>query len=149
MNTRRFATLLATAGLSLTLIGAGLSAEFTDNATAEVGVQVGTFGISIDSAQGTVTGSTVYYDAGVIQSSAPGSRPFAFTIANIGSMPTTVSIAGTAVGPAAFSAVAPPASFTLAPGESRLVNGGIQWTELSNGDLGLTASVSYAITATQ
>lgn len=47
MKTRKFATLLAIAGLSLTLIGAGLGATFTDSATAGMTVQVGTFNIDI------------------------------------------------------------------------------------------------------
>ena len=146
---RKIAALLVALGLTLGLLGAGISATFTDTATAEVGVQVGTFGISISSAQGTVTGSSVYYDAGFIQSSVAGSRAFTFTITNDESIPATISIVATVTGPAAFSAVAPPVSFTLAQGESHVVTGGIQWDELFNPDLGQNASVSYAITATQ
>jgi hypothetical protein len=148
---RKILTTLVALGLTLGLLGAGISATFTDSAQAEVRVQVGQFGIEISAeAPATVNGDSVYLDAGFIQTSAPGSRPLTYTLTNIGTMPATISIAATVVSASeAFSAIAPPAGFTLAPGESRVVNGGVSWTELGNADLGVGVNVLYAISAVQ
>ncbi len=147
MKTRKFATLLATAGLSLTLIGAGLGATFTDSATAGVTVQVGTFNIDITSAQGTVVGNTVTFAVPTIQSSAAGSAPFAFTVTSTGSIPALIHV--TTTGPAApfVDMLGPVADFTLTEGESHVFNGGLDWPELFNGQLGQSYSVTYTIEA--
>jgi len=147
MNTRRFATLLATAGLSLTLIGAGLGATFTDSATAGMTVEVGTFNIDITSAQGTVVGNTVTYTVPTIQSSAAGSAPFTFTVTSTGSIPAQIHV--TATSPAApFVDMLPlVADFTLNQGESHVFNAGLSWPELFNADLGMSTTVTYTISA--
>ena len=48
-NTRKSAALIATAGLSLMLVGAGLSATFTDSGVVSQSVSVGTFQIELSS----------------------------------------------------------------------------------------------------
>ena len=47
-----------------------------------------------------------------------------------------------------FTSIAPPAAFPLSAGASQLVNVGLQWTELSNANLGENISIVYSISAT-
>jgi predicted ribosomally synthesized peptide with SipW-like signal peptide len=160
MTLRKAAGLLIAAGLMIGLIGAGVSATFTDSATAVANISVGTFGIQVtsstanavvDSSSGQLGGWThsVTLACPTIQSSAAGSCPLEFTVTNKGSMPATIVItAAVSGGDAQFSAIPVTATSPLAASAATDYNGGIQWSALSNGDLGANASVTYTITAT-
>jgi predicted ribosomally synthesized peptide with SipW-like signal peptide len=156
MTLRKLAGLLVAFGLMLGLIGAGVSAQFTDNATAQMSVRVGTFDITLSSTQGTVScplntfdSCTVTYTAPEIQSSAPASAPFSFTVTSNGTIPANITVSAVVTGGGPFSdslgAVAP---FQLTNGQSHVFSGGLSWTELGMSDLGTTHSVTYTILAT-
>jgi hypothetical protein len=144
----------------LGLVGAGVSATFTDGATAAMNVHVGTFNINVSSAQGAVactpglpgqeTGSacTITYNAAEIRSSVASSAPFAFTVTSTGTIPALIHVTATTP-PAPFTDVlGAVADFTLTQGESHTFNAGLGWPELFNGDLGDSASITYTILAT-
>jgi hypothetical protein len=152
---RRFTASLATFALVLGLFGAGISATFSDSATAQMTVHVGTFNIDMTSAQGVVACSpgpapavcTVTYDAGTILSSAAGSKPFAFTVTSTGSIPALIQVAASSPAAPFADLLAPTADFTLNQGESHVFNAGLSWSELSNAQLGMDVSITYTITA--
>ena len=151
MTLRKAAGLLVAAGLMLGLVGAGVSAVFTDSATATTTIHVGTFNIDISSsAPGVVTvdGTSVTYQCPDILSSVAGSCAFPFTITNTGTIPANITVSATTP-PSPFSdmlgAVAP---FQLAGGAHHDFAAGIQWTELGQGNLGQAVSITYTINAT-
>jgi predicted ribosomally synthesized peptide with SipW-like signal peptide len=147
---------LAAAGLGLGLMGSGVRAAFTDSATAQENVSVGTMGINVSS---TTAGAVVSPDkhsvtlsAGTIQSSSPGQDPLSFTVTNVGSMPVTVTVSSNGGAPA-FAApwsdlFSNPGAEVIAPAGSYTYSGGIAWSTLSNADLGSSHSVTYTISAT-
>ncbi len=160
MTLRKIAGLLAAFGLTLGLIGAGVSATFTDGATAQMSVHVGTFNIDVTSEQGAVTctpgqpgqetgaACTITYNAAEIQSSVASSASFVFTVTSTGTIPALIHVTATTP-PAPFTDVlGAVADFTLNQGESHTFNAGLGWPELFNGDLGDSASITYTILAT-
>jgi hypothetical protein len=147
MTLRKIASVMVAFGLVLGLFGAGISAQFTDSATAGMNINVGTFNVDISSPQGTVSGSTVTFTAPTIQSSAPGSAPFAFTVTSTGSIPAVVSVSATSVAAPFSDILGPVATFTLSQGESHVFNAGLQWAELFNADLGASRSITYTVSA--
>ncbi len=148
---RKIATLLVALGLTLGLLGAGISATFTDTATGTMTVSVGTFNIDLSSSTpgAVVSGGNISFTVATLQSSAPGSAPFVFTVTSTGSIPALIHV--TATTPAApFSDVlGPVADFTLTQGQTHVFNAGLSWPELFNGDLGKSATVTYTVSATQ
>ena len=148
---RKTAAIIAVFALSLGLLGAGLSAQFSDSATATTSIHVGTFAIQIVApSDGVIAadGKSVTYSCPDIQSSVPASCALNFTVKDVGTIAAsnvtvTAAIAGDG---AQFSAVAV-APFTLAAGGTHAVAGGISWTELGNGNLGQTVTVTYTISA--
>ena len=54
-KTRKFAGLIASVAVGISLLGAGTYASFTDSATATDNIAVGTMGIKITSTQNGVT----------------------------------------------------------------------------------------------
>ena len=149
MTLRKIAGLVAAFGLTLGLLGSGISATFTDQATAGMTIQVGTFDIDITSAQGTVSGSIVTFSAPDIQSSAAGSAPFAFTVTSTGSIPALIHVISTSPAAPFTDKLGSVADFTLTQGESHVFKAGLDWPELSNAALGKTVSITYTISATQ
>lgn len=150
-KTRKIAMLLASAGVGVGLLGSGVYASFTDSATATQSVKVGTMGLTITSTQSGVTtdGKNVSYTASQINSSAAGSAPFVYSVNNTGSVNEQVTITPSGLsGP--FSAILAPAdqSFSLPAGQSHVVNDGIAWTALSNGDEGQSVTLTDAVNVT-
>lgn len=153
MKTRRFATLLATAGLSLTLIGAGLNATFTDSGSVGQQVTVGTFGIDLSSTTpGAVVspdGTSITFTAPTILSSAASSAPLSFTVTSTGSIPAVIQISQSALAaPWSSLLVEPVADVTLSGvGQSHTYNAGLAWSELFPEHLGTMVSITYTIDA--
>lgn len=149
MSLRKIAGLAAGFALATGLIGAGVGAQFTGQASAQQNVSVGTFGCKItDHSAGTLSNndSTLYYDAADITSSAPGTRPLNFTVASTGTIPVVLSIAATPVSAPFVDLLAPTTPVTLNTGESHAYSAGIQWlTELTNKNLGQSASIAYVV----
>jgi hypothetical protein len=152
---RKIAAFLVTIGLALGLMGAGISATFSDGATAQMTVRVGSFNIDVSSAQGVVACSpgpapavcTVTYDAGTILSSAAGSMPFNFTVTSTGTIPAVIHVTATTPEAPFTDMLGGVADFTLNQGESHVFNAGLSWPELFNPQLGMTASITYTIAA--
>ena len=149
MTLRKIAAALAALGLVLGLVGAGVSATFQDTASAEMTIHVGTFDIEISSTQGSVVGDTVTFHAPTIQSSAPGSAPFVFTVTSTGSIPALIHVAVTDPGTPFTDLLGPLADFTLNQGQSHVFHAGLAWPELGMSDLGDGHAITYTITATQ
>ncbi len=150
---RKIATLLVALGLTLGLLGAGISATFTDNASATMTVQVGTFDISLASSQGTVDCPaglgvcTVTYTAPDIMSSTAANAPLTFTVTSNGTIPAKIHVTATTPAAPFTDMLGPVADFTLGQNESHVFNGGIAWPELFNAQLGMSTSVTYTVAA--
>ena len=102
MNAHKMAATAAAFGLTLGLIGAGVSAQWTDSATAQAGVSVGTFACTITSPNvGAVVsnnGHTVSWTMPLITNSGQGPyQDFSIDLHNSGSIPQHVT--WTIVGP--------------------------------------------------
>lgn len=148
---RKIATLLVALGLTLGLLGAGISATFTDSATANMSVSVGTFNIDLSSSTpgAVVNGGNVSFTVPSLQSSAAGSAPFVFTVTSTGSIPALIHVTATTPAAPFTDALGPVADFTLTQGQAHVFNAGLAWPELFNGDLGKSAAVTYTVSATQ
>jgi hypothetical protein len=154
MSVRKIAGLAAAFSLAVGLIGAGVSAQFTGQVSAQENLNVGTFGcqISTDTAGATLIGSnhdTVYFDAGTIDSSTAGSKPLSFTVTSTGTIPVVLKIAATPL-PSPFTNLLAPADMVDVTLSSITVmshtyNAGIGWPELSNLNLGQSASIAYVV----
>ena len=148
VNIRRLSVAIGAVG-ALALIGAGVSSSWTDSGTATENVGVGTFGCQLSTLDPNAVisngGHTLTVNMPAIQGSAAGSLSSAFTLTNVGTIPTAVTWAPAAkVGlTSAFTAIAAPAGATLAPMGTEAGNGGVSWTTLSDTDLGAAGSVSY------
>jgi predicted ribosomally synthesized peptide with SipW-like signal peptide len=158
MSVKKIAGLFAGFALAVGLIGAGVSASFTDSVTAQQNINVGTFSCGITTAS---TGATfgavdalgyahsVSYTAPTIMSSAPGNAPFSFTVKNTGSIPDVLTVATSAVS-APWSIIgAPFAPVALAAGDSHPYNTGVSWTELGNGNLGASGTVTWTVSCNE
>jgi predicted ribosomally synthesized peptide with SipW-like signal peptide len=93
MNLRKTAALLAAAGLTAGLVGAGVSASWTDSATAAGTFTVGTLHCAVSSTDpsAVVSGNSVTITAPPITSSAAGNYLTSMTITNTGSITEVVS----------------------------------------------------------
>jgi predicted ribosomally synthesized peptide with SipW-like signal peptide len=152
MKARRIAALVAIGALALGLTGAGLYASFTDSATATQNVSVGTFNIDVTADAPAIVdldAGTVTLDSGTLLSSAPGSKPFTFTVTSTGTIPVSVTIAASALGAPFSDLLTDVGPALLAEGESHVFNGGIAWTELFNQNIGQNVSITYTITAAE
>ena len=148
MSIRKIVGLLAGFALAVGLIGAGVGAQFTGQVSAQENLNVGTFGCKIiDNSAGTLStdGTSLYYDAGTINSSIAGSMPMNFTVESTGTIPVVLNIAATPL-PAPFvDLLSPTAPMTLTTGESQVYTAGISWPELNDTNLGQSASVAYVV----
>jgi predicted ribosomally synthesized peptide with SipW-like signal peptide len=155
MSLRKIVGLLAGFALAVGLIGVGVSASFTDSVTAKENINVGTFSCGITTATdgatyGAVDGlgyaHSVSYTAPTIESSAPGSAPFSFTVKNTGSIPDVLTVATSAVTTPPWSIIgAPFAPVPLAAGDSHPYNTGVSWTTLDNSQLNAHGSVTWTV----
>jgi hypothetical protein len=167
MNLRKVAVLVAAGGLMAGLLGAGVSASYTDSATAALNVAVGTFGCTVSSTDPNAvptSGHAITFNLPPITSSAASSSYVKdLTVTNTGSMPVSVhwtyATGGTLIpsqwqtasggtgGPngMAYATDSMTTDATLAVGTGKTYTGniGFVWTTLDNSYLGQTASVTY------
>jgi predicted ribosomally synthesized peptide with SipW-like signal peptide len=150
MSLRKLVGLLAGFALAVGLIGAGVSASFTDSVTAQENINVGTFSCAITlPSAGTLSNEnhTLTYDAGAIDSSAAGSAPLTFTVKNTGSIAQVQTIASAWTGnlPANFTDMLTAGAQTVPGGDSHTYNAGITWSALDNSALGKSGSIKYTV----
>ncbi len=154
MTLRRLAAVVAALALTVGLIGAGVGASYSDSASAQQNVSIGTFGIEISS---TVPGAVVSPDkhsvtfaAPMIVSSAASSVQFPFTVKSTGSVPVGIKISQTApLAPFTSLLVAPVADELLGQNATHEYMGGLQWPMLVNADLAKVTGITYTATATE
>jgi hypothetical protein len=155
MSLKKLVVLFAALALAVGMIGNGVSAAFTGQVSAQQNVKVGTFGcqISTTTSGATLIGNnkdTVYYDAGEITSSAPSSLPLAFTVTSTGDIPVQLNITATPL-PSPFHNLLtiPSTPVVLTSGQHADFSAGISWPELSNANLGQSASIAYVVNCTE
>ncbi len=154
MSLRKVAALLAAFGLAVGLIQAGVGANFTDQVQAIQNITVGSFGCAVDaSGAGVSLGnyqnghphSVTYTVPTTINSSAPSSAPFSFSVLNYGSIDAVLSITASGL-TTPFSIIGSPfSSVPLAAGASAPISTGIQWTALNNSNLGQTVTATWTV----
>jgi hypothetical protein len=148
---RKTAGILAVTGLLVGLLGSGAGASFFAHLTATEHIDVGTFSCLITASDGSISGdqTSTSYNAPTIESSAAGSAPFSFTVENTGSISQVLTVAKTGQGGNLTSKFTPmpatPTPVVLGAGDSVEITTGIQWTELDNGDLGRTGSMTWTV----
>ena len=143
MSLRKLAGSIAALGLVVGLFGAGIGAQFTDNASATTTIHVGTFDISLSSpTSGAVVTCPVGFDSCTvtldknINDSAPGSAPLAIVVNNLGTIAGDDPRHRHRPSPAPFSdLLGSVADFPLAAGASHQLDAGLSWTELGNPQL--------------
>ena len=151
MTLRKTAGILAVTGLLVGLLGSGAGASFFAHLTATEHIDVGTFSCLITASDGSISGdqTSTSYNAPTIESSAAGSAPFSFTVENTGSISQVLTVAKTGQGGNLTSKFTPmpatPTPVVLGAGDSVEITTGIQWTELDNGDLGRTGSMTWTV----
>ena len=169
MNLRRTAAFVAAAGLTAGLVGAGVSASWTDSATAAGTFTVGTLHCAVSSTDpsAVVSGNSVTITAPPILSSAAGNYLTSMTVTNTGSITEVVhwteATSGTLpanrwspTGPMGYATGAGSdllstdltlnggASHTYANGIGFIwANAGGSGVQLGNADEGMTATVTY------
>lgn len=154
MTLRRLAAVFAALALTVGLIGAGVGASYSDSASAQQNVSIGTFGIEVSS---TVPGAVVSPDkhsvtfaAPMIVSSAASSVQFPFTVKSTGSVPVNVKISQTApLAPFTSLLVAPVQDVLLGQNETHDYMGGLQWPMLVNADLAKVTGITYTAAANE
>jgi predicted ribosomally synthesized peptide with SipW-like signal peptide len=152
MSLRKMAGLFAGFALAVGLIGAGVSASFSDAVTAKENINVGTFQCKIIAATPlaasdgiALDGKSVTYTAPTIMSSAAGSAPFSFTVENTGSIAARLTVSTSPVS-APWSIInAPLPAATLAAGGTQVYSTGVNWTELNNSNLGQVGTVTWTV----
>ena len=155
MSLRKVAGLLGAFGLMIGLVGGGVSAAFTDQVTAAEHINVGTFACKITAATPTTgtplpviaaDGKSVSYTPSNILSDVAGSKPFSFTVKNMGSIPMVLTVTQTAL-TAPFSSILvdPVAPVTLASGDTTVYAAGIAWTELGNPNINQVVQITYTV----
>ena len=156
MTLRKTAAALAVAGLIVGLIGSGIGASFVSQLTATENIAVGGFACRIiEPSDGTIAGDakSVTYTAPTINSSAPGSAPFSFTVENNGDIAQLLTVAKTNQSgnlSGKFSDMpASPSPVSVPAGGSVQITTGIQWTELDNDDLGRFGSMVWTISCNE
>ena len=151
MTLRKTAGALAAFGLVVGLLGSGVGASFFTSLTATENINVGTFSCRIiQPSDGSIASDhqSVTYTAPTINSSAPSSAPFSFTVQNNGSINQvlTVSMTSRAGLSSHFSPMAAtPSPVALAASGTQLITTGVQWSELDTGDLGASGSMTWTI----
>jgi len=148
---RKIATMLVALGLTIGLIGAGVSATFTDGVTATQNINVGDFECKITDASPIAAsngiaadGKSLTYNAPDVLSGAAGSAPFSFTVKATGDIPVLLRITHSALS-APFSSLNDPiAPVPMDAGESKTYNVGLAWSDLA-GYEGASLSITYSV----
>jgi hypothetical protein len=145
---RKIATMLVALGLTIGLLGAGISATFTDSVTATQDISVGDFGCKITAATpiGASNGIALdgkSYTAPDILSSVAGSAPFSFTVTATGDIPVVLSASHSALS-SPFSSLGNLAPVAMDAGSSHTYNVGLAWSDLT-GYAGADLSITYTV----
>ena len=156
---RKVATVLASLGLGVALVGVGVRASYTAGASAIDNANVGQFGCTVSSTDpnAVVNGNSVTITNPPLTSSASGNLLTSISVQNTGTMPAVVhwteATGGTiAWQPAGRMGYASGTSgdplstdLTLQPNASHTYTNGVgfMWAELTNADIGQTATVTY------
>lgn len=155
MKTRKIASITAAVAVVLAMIGAGVYASWSENATASQNLEVGTFSMKIvaatDGAVIATDGKSVTYAVPEIRDSAAATAPFSFTVQSFGEIPIRVDANETTAPAAPFYGlpVVPDGDTVLHEGEQVVFTAGIGWPELGWDELGDSTSVTYAISGTE
>jgi predicted ribosomally synthesized peptide with SipW-like signal peptide len=148
MSLRKIAGLLVAFGLVVGLIGGGVGAAFSDQVTATEDIHVGSFGCIISATTaGTIAPDfkSVTYSAPDITSSAAGSAPLTFTVKSTGSIPVTLKLTQTTP-PAPFTSIlAASADVNLTQNGTHDYAAGLQWSALTNANLGTGVGIVYTV----
>lgn len=169
-KTRKIAGILASIGLGVGLLGAGVYASYTDGATATVNARVGSLGCQVSASNNpnaTISsdGHSVTVNYPDINSSTAGSDYATISVSNTGSIPENVywtAVPTTGAGYVTYqpagrvgyttgangnqleSQSSPRLLTTSLPTSSHSYdNVGFQWANLVNADEGLSAQVVY------
>ena len=155
MSLRKTVGLLAGFALAVGLIGAGVSASFTDSVSAVQHINVGTFGCAISSTSpGASLGAyvngyahSVSYSTAI--TSSTGTAPFNFTVTSTGTIPVQVTVTQPALSAPWSSLLVDPGPQNLTAagnaGDSYLYNAGIAWAGLTNADLGTSGAATWTV----
>lgn len=154
-KTRKFAGLVASIAVGISLLGAGTYATFNDTASATDSISVANQGVKIESSTPNAvvvnSGSThtVTLPLQTLTSSTAGQSALDFQVDNIGGTTFTATVVSSDGFAAPWSDLfINPGVQTIAPGGHYDYSGGIKWATLSNTDEGTTHSVTYTITIT-
>jgi predicted ribosomally synthesized peptide with SipW-like signal peptide len=159
---RKFAGLIASIAVGISLLGAGTYASFQANANATDTVKVGSFAIHVASStpgavvvnSGATHTVTLDTSSSPILSSGASQQALDFQVINDGAIPAKISVSSGDGLTGHFSDLLPNpiADVTLDPAGGTTpahdYTGGIKWSALDNTDLGQSHSVTYTITAT-
>ncbi len=155
-STRRVAMLAASLALGVGLIGVGVRASYSDQASAVDNVKVGQMDINVSSSasdavvtndtSGATHVHTVSLTVPDIKSSVAANAPLPFTVKSLGAIPAKIHIEQTTP-TAPFTSMLPPPidDVTLNQNETHTYDGGLQWPALVNADLGKQATITYTI----
>jgi hypothetical protein len=148
----------AALGVGLMGFGSGVGAVFTDSATGNASINVGTFGCQLSSSDPGVTighaGHTATVNLGTINSSAAGERTAPLTLTNKGSIPLVAqwdvdTTGGVIGGSEAITAIPAADSGGLNAGGTQDVNIGFSWAELGNADLNNKRTAVYTVNCSE
>ena len=154
MSLRKVAGLLGAFGLAIGLVGGGVSAAFTDQVTAAEHINVGTFACKITAATPTTgtplpviaaDGKSVSYTPSNILSDVAGSKPFSFTVKNMGSIPMVLTVSQNALSAPWSSLLTDFSAYTINANANHQYNVGVAWTELGNANIGQAVSITYTV----
>lgn len=150
MSIRKIAGLAAGLALAVGLIGNGVSAQWSNQVTAQENITVGSFGCAIVNWTGGSNAAgqaSVTFTARGIDSSAAGTAPFSFTVKNTGTVAQVLTVSSLITGlPAPFSdSLGAQSPVVLAGGDSHPYNGGLSWTDLTAYPNGATGNIKYTV----
>jgi hypothetical protein len=148
---KKFAVVVATLGLALAMIGAGVSATFTQSGSVAEQVAVGTMDVRLSSNLQACTpgeGLTITCQIGPILASS-GNVPIQFNISEYGSIPVNVSITSSTPWPSNFALGAETYSASVAGNSTGTYNGTLYWSGLDNDWLNWSGTVvTFTVSAT-
>jgi hypothetical protein len=150
VSIRKIAGLAAGFALAVGLIGNGVSAQWSNQVTAQENITVGSFGCAIVDWTGgsSLTGqASVTFTAPPINISDAGAAPFSFTVKNTGTVAQVLTVSSLMTGlPAPFSdSLGAQSPVVLAGSVSHTYNGGLSWTDLTNYPNGATGNIKYTV----
>jgi hypothetical protein len=155
VSIRKIAGLAAGFTLAVGLIGNGVSAQWTNQVTAQENIHVGSFGCAIVNWTGAGTNPTaqqsVTFDAPAINSSAAGTAPFSFTVKNTGTVAQVLTVSSQITSlPTQFSDMLGAQSpVFLAGNAAQVYNGGLSWTDLSSYTDSATGNIKYTVACSE